>query len=157
MPVQSQIRPREKYLQTIKDTMWLYPTRDILAALAITTFEYTFDGINIICPDMTNFIGVYLDIFAQTAISQPDGNIGFSLGIGTMLRDLGKVITFQLPGGQVVVRWRLVQQITPQNPGGIINNGNSPADTIGYVTTFTSYGNTLPDPLLDPPYVVRVG
>jgi hypothetical protein len=141
-------------------TGWLYPMADIQRALKVTLQPYTFDGTNIVCPTMTALKALYYDIFYTTTLSQPIGNLGFSLGKGTFLEDLGKTITFQLQGGRVVVIWRLVRQVTPQNIQSIPDPGNSLDNTIGYITTFVSYGNG-PDGGyyndLDDVVVVRVG
>ena len=147
-----------KYLRTVINTMWLYPIADIEAALATTTYTYTFDGTNIVCPDYTNLRGVYFDIFSQTVISQPEGtNPGFSLGVGTALEDYGGEIFLKI-GTQIWVHWINVRQLTPQSPSNIPVPGNSPVDTVGYITVFVSYGANNPDPnIFDAPYVVRVG
>jgi hypothetical protein len=154
----SQIPPRMKYLRTVINTMWLYPIADINAALATTTYTYTFDGTNIVCPDYTNLRGIYLDIYLQTAVSQPDGsNPGYTLGVGTALEDLGEEIFLKV-GTQIWIHWRNMRQLTPQSPSNIPSPGNSPPDTIGYTTVFTSYGLNNPDPpVFDQAYVVRVG
>lgn len=131
---------RLQYITTA-NTAWLYPASDIQKALATTTHPYTFDGTNIVCPTMDALKGVYYDIFAQTELSQPIGNTGFTLGAGTYLEDQGKTLRFQLPGGKIVVVWQLVRQITSQVVGSIPVPGNSPNGTIGYVTTFVSFGH----------------
>ena len=109
---------------------------------------------------MTNLIGVYTAIFAQTAISQPIGNDGFTVGVGTFLADLGSELRFALEGGAVVILWRLVKQLSPQTTPPIATPGNSPDGTIGYVTTFVSLGNGAGGGYaagLDDALVVRVG
>jgi hypothetical protein len=156
----AQISSLTKNFLTIINTVWLFPTADITAALATTTYSYTFNGDVITCPDMANLIGVYNDIFAQTTISQPVGNAGFSLGVGTFLVDLGDELRFALEGGAVVVLWRLVKQISPQTTPPIAVPGNSPNGTIGYVPTFVSFGNGTGGGYsvgLDDVLVVRVG
>lgn len=152
----SQIPSYAKNYRTIVNTMWLYPQTDLEKALATTTYKYTFDGTFIICPDMYNLRGLYSDIFAQTAISQPIGNTGFSLGVGTYLENFGKEIVFQVPNGTTVIKWKLVKQITPQTVDYISNPGNSPDDTVGYITVFDCAYQVGGDPVLDPPYVVLV-
>jgi hypothetical protein len=138
----SQIKPRKNNFITILNTAWLYPEADIKAGLATTTFSHTFDGAIITCPTLSDIIGVYTDIYNKTTISQPVGNVGYTVGAGTLLEDMGHEIRFCLTGGQVVVIWRLVKQLTPQNPTTILPvRGDSPNGTIGYVTTFCSYGN----------------
>jgi hypothetical protein len=138
----SQIKPRKNNFRTILNTAWLYPEADIKAALATTTFSHTYDGTIITCPTLSDIIGVYTDIYNKTTVSQPLGNVGYSVGAGTLLEDMGHEIRFCLSGGQVVVIWRLVKQLTPQNPFTVLPvRGDSPNGTIGYVTTFCSYGN----------------
>lgn len=138
----SQIKPQIRNYVTILNTSWLYPDADITAGLAMTTYSYTYDGAIITCPTLADIIGVYTDIYNQTTLSQPIGNVGYSVGAGTLLEDLGNEIRFCLPGGEVVVIWRLVRQLTPQGSATIIPvRGDSPNGTIGYITTFCSYGN----------------
>jgi len=138
----SQIKPRINNFITVVNTAWLYPQADITAALATTTYKYTYDGNLITCPTISDIIGVYTDIYNKTTISQPSGNVGYSIGVGTLLEDMGNEIRFCLTGGQVVLIWRLVKQLTPQGASTVIPSpGNSPNNTIGYITTFCSYGN----------------
>ena len=138
----SQVKTRQNLFITVGNTSWLYPTADINIALAKTTYSYTYDGNFIICPNMTSLIGVYNDIYNQTTISQPVGNVGFSLGAGSLLEDMGKEIHFKLSTGELVLTWRLVKQLTPQLPATVIPvPGNSPNLTVGYIATFVSYGN----------------
>ena len=153
----SQIPSRLKYMRTIVNTVWLYPIADIEAALANTTHEYTFDGTNIVCPDYTNLLGIYYDIFAQTAISNPIGNGGFYLAPGTVLEDMGQEIFLKVEN-MTWIHWRNMRQLTPQTVAYFPQPGNSPVDTIGYTTVFTSFGLNNPAPLVfDMPYVVRLG
>ena len=144
-------------MRTIVNTTWLYPIADIETALANTTYEYTFDGTNIVCPDYTNLLGIYGDIFAQTAISQPAGNVGFSIAVGTILEDMGQEIFLKV-GNMTWIHWRNVRQLTPQTLAYFPQPGSSPPDTIGYTTVFTSFGSNNPAPFVfDLPYVVRLG
>jgi hypothetical protein len=154
----SQIPSKLKYLQTVIDTMWLYPIADIKTALANTTHRYTFDGTNLVCPDYESLRGIYYDIYAQTATTQPLGsNPGFSLGVGTNLEDMGQEIFLKV-GDETWIHWRNVRQLTPQSVSIIPSPGNSPAGTIGYITTFVSFGQNNPAPsIFDKAYVVRVG
>jgi hypothetical protein len=140
----SQINARGKYFLVPSNTVWLYPMADITTALDNTSYPYTFDGTIIVCPDIASLIGIYTDIYNQTTISQPVGNVGYTIGIGSLLEDLGNSIWFKLSNGKSIVEWRLVRQITPQLPATVIPvPGNSPPGTIGYSTVFTSYGNGL--------------
>jgi len=143
----SQIKPRHTNFVTVIDTTWLYPEVNIAAALATTTYKYTYDGDFITCPDIASIAGIYGDIFNSTAVSQPTPNIGYSLGVGTLLENLGKDLRFRLTSGQVIIVWRLVKQLTPQKPASVIPSaGNSPNGTIGFVTTYLSYGTAALSP-----------
>jgi len=157
----SQVKPRQNLFITVGNTNWLYPIADINTALATTTFSYTYDGNFITCPDLTTLKNVYNYIFYQTTLSQPNGNDGFSLGVGTLLEDMGKEIHFKLSTGELILTWRLVKQLTPQLPSTVIPvPGNSPNLTVGYITTFVSYGNGTNggyDNNLDDVQVLRLG
>lgn len=137
---------KKNYFITITNTMWLYPTIDIENGLAGTTYSYTRNNNDIICQDQETLVEVYLDIFETSAISQPIGNQGYSLGVGTILRDLKDEIYFKI-NDQLMVTWRLVEQITSQSdlPAG----GNSPDGTIGYVTILENWPDPLPNSNLD--------
>jgi len=155
------IPPRIGSFITVVDTAYLYPFADIQRAFASTTHSYTFDGFHIICPTLADIYGLYYDIYAQTATSQPVGNVGYSLGVGSQLDDLGKEIVWQLTTGQVIIRWRLVRQITPQSPATVIPTpGDSPNGTIGYIPTFVSLGGdayAASGNTIDPVRIVRTG
>ena len=143
----SQIQPRKNNYVTVINTTWLYPEANIDAALATTMSKYTYDGDFITCPDIQNIAGIYSDIFNSTAVSQPVGNDGYSLGVGTFLEDLGKEIRFRLTNGNVIIVWRLVKQLTPQQPATVIPvPGNSPNGTIGFIPTYFSYGRAALSP-----------
>jgi hypothetical protein len=159
--VYSQTKPRRENFVTVIDTTWLYPEINITRALATTTSKYTYDGDFITCPDILNIAGVYSAIFDSTAVSQPVGNNGYSLGVGSLVEDLGKELRFRLTNGQVIIVWRLVRQLTPQVPATVIPSpGNSPNGTIGYLPTFLSYGRAALSPYpgaFDDVNVVRSG
>lgn len=157
----SALTSRTRGFRTIRDTVWLYPEADIQRALAVTTVSYTDDGVNIVVNTLNDFYTLQQNIFAQTVISQPVGNTGFSLGVGTILEDLGKTRQFMLTNGQVLYKWQLVRQISPQTNPPIGTPGNSPDGTIGYVPVFCAFG---PYPLpvairsiVDAVLVVRMG
>ncbi len=147
----SQIKPRRTTYVTVIDTMWLYPEINITRALATTTFKHTYDGDFITCPDIASIAGIYDDIFNSTAVSQPNGtNPGYSLGVGTLLEDQGKELRFRLTSGQVIIVWRLVKQLTPQTPAPAnvipVPGNSTPNETIGYITTFLSFGRAALSP-----------
>jgi hypothetical protein len=156
----SQIKARKNNYITILNTAWLYPPIYVKSGLASTTFKYVYSGDLIICPTMNDLIGVYSDIYSMTTIAQPNGNVGFTVGEGTLLEDMGDELRFCLTNGQVIIVWRLVKQLTLQSIAVIPVAGNSPNETIGYVTTFCSYGNGTGGGYvsgLDDVQVVRLG
>ena len=150
----AQIPANRGYYRTIANTMWLYPMVDIERAMATTTYTYTFDGTNIVCPDMSNLVGLYGDIYQQTTISQPNGNTGYTLGVGTFVQNFGKTLYWQLPNGVIALKWRLVQQLTDQSNAYIPAPGNSPPRTTGFITIYNPEGY---DAILDANYVVIDG
>ncbi len=151
-----QIPANIQYFLVYENTTWIYPINDINTALSTTTIPFTFDGTNIVCPTLQNFIDLYLAVFAQTAISQPVGNVGFSLGVGTQCADYGNEIVWQVAGSGAIVKWRLMKQVTKQSD--LLDGGNSPQGTIGYGTVWTSYvGVNRPNPDLDQAQFIRVG
>ena len=104
---------------------------------------------------MADLIALYTAVFDRTAVTQPVGNVGYSLGVGSHLQDMGKELLWMVKG-HAVVKWRLLKQLTPQLPATVIPNpGNSPANTVGYGTVWTSYGIVAPSVSLDIPLFVR--
>lgn len=142
-------------------TTYLYPKADIERALAATSFPYTYDGTNIVCPTMSDLKEVYYAIWYQTYLSNPDpmdpNRGGYSCNKGTILEDLGETMQIMLPGGVVVVKWQLVRQLSPQTSPPISDPGLSPQGTIGFVTVFNTYGTNATSQGLDPPSVFRTG
>lgn len=163
--VYSQIKPRRNNYVTVIDTTWLYPKVNVAAALATTTYPHTYDGDFITCPDIASIAGIYGDIWNSTAVSQPIGtNPGYSIGVGTLLEDQGKELRFRLTSGQVIIVWRLVKQLTPQTPAPAnvipIPGNSTPNGTIGFVTTYISYGRAALSPyssIFDDANVVKSG
>lgn len=150
---------RTKYFLTRASgsTTYLYPKDDILRGLQATTVPYTFDETNIVCSSLDAISSLYYDIYYQTTISQPVGNVGFSCNAGTLLEDMGENMQFVLSNGTVVVKWRLVKQITPQVNPPLSSPGDSPVGTVGFVTVFNAYGINISGTNLDFPSVIRTG
>jgi hypothetical protein len=81
---------------------------------------------------------VYDEIFAQTAISQPLGNLGYSLGVGTELQNYYTLLYFKLiTTDELIVTWNLTQQLTDQSTLPV--SGDSPNYTIGYLTRYENW------------------
>ena len=138
----------KKFFITITDTMWLYPIADTEYALTGTTYSYTRNGNEIICQDEETLIAIYLEIFNRTAITLPGNNPGYSIGVGTILKDLKQELYFKI-NDQLMVTWRLVEQITNQSDLPVNVGGNSADGTIGYVTVLENWPDPLPNSYLD--------
>lgn len=148
--VTSQIPADQKYIQTIVNTMWLYPPAIVEAALASTSITHTYDGVFITCPDIATLTSLYDYIWQQTQ-SVSELSQGYNLGVGTILENFSKKIYFQVPSGNTIIEWTLVKQITPQS--ALPSGGESPVDTVGYITTYNYIGST---PVFDGPYVTFI-
>ena len=142
---------RYKSFVTITDTVWIYPIADTEYALSGTTYSYTRNGNTLIFADQDSLIAVYIEIFNRTGVTQPINNIGYSLGVGTKLKDIGDELYFKI-NDTLMVTWRLVEQITNQLDLPV--GGDSPKGTIGYLTVFENWANPLPNNLLDPVLVI---
>lgn len=124
-----------KYFITSTNTFWLYPIANINSVLTSTT--YTRIGNRLIFANKNDLITFYDNVFASTAISQPVGNEGYSLGVGTIVKDLQTELYLELPNNLLMVTWRLVKQISKQISLSV--GGNSPNDTIGYATIVSNW------------------
>jgi hypothetical protein len=134
------VSPYEQGWTSIIDTAYLYPNADINVALP--TFRSASPAIvetdtDIIFTDINHLHDFYEAVFNQTAVSQPVGNVGFSLGVGTKLQDLGMTLNLKLQNGLTIVKWTLVKQLNSQTTLAV--GGDSPEGTIGYVTTYCDW------------------
>jgi hypothetical protein len=137
---------KKNYFITTTDTVWLYPIADTEYALVGTTYSYTRNGNTLTFADQNTLIAVYLEIFARTAVTRPGSNPGYTLGVGTILKDLKQELNFKI-NDQLMVTWRLVEQITNQSDLPV--GGNSADGTIGYTTLIENWPDPLPDSGLD--------
>ena len=126
---------------SIVDTIWLYPQVDldyvtgIAPGLTISFTKsentYTFETFL----DLTNF---YDQLFISTEVNQPIGNIGYSLGVGTITRARrNQKLYFRLESGITVVEFHLMTQITDQSD--LPSGGDSPNGTIGWGLTYCDW------------------
>jgi hypothetical protein len=105
--------------------------------------------------NITDMANLYDEIFTRTAITQPIGNEGYSLGVGTILLDLTNELYFKLSGSnELIVTWRLTEQLTDQSTLPV--SGDSPTGTVGYLTRFENWPigqrPAYYDPVLSEPY-----
>jgi len=138
-------RPTISYISII-DTIWLYPESDLGWVLTNTTIPYTRSGSSIYFNTLANLISFYDEVFNKTAISQPVGNVGYSLGVGTVTRAYGdNRLYLKLNSGQTVVVWTLMTQITRQ--ADLPSGGNSPDGMVGWGLIYSDWDlNGVLDP-----------
>ncbi|MFY8160209.1 MAG: hypothetical protein ACOVNU_02685 [Candidatus Kapaibacteriota bacterium] len=126
---------------SIVDTIWLYPQVDldyvtgIAPGLSISFTKsentYTFETFL----DLTNF---YDQLFISTEVNQPIGNVGYSLGVGTITRSRrNQKLYFRLESGITVAEFHLMTQITDQSD--LPSGGDSPNGTIGWGLTYCDW------------------
>jgi hypothetical protein len=126
--------------KTVLDTIWLYPVADVNSVLE--DFRESSPPIveedeRIVFEDIDHLYDFYNDVCDSTNVAQPVGNVGYSLGIGTRLRDLGITVHLELASGLKVVTWRLVKQLTSQ--ADLPVGGDSPDDTIGFILIYCDW------------------
>jgi len=134
--------PTVEYISII-DTIWLYPQVDLdyvtgiapglSPSISFTKSEntYTFETLS----DLTRF---YDQLFISTEVNQPIGNVGYSLGVGTITRSRrNQKLYFKLKSGITVVEFQLMTQITNQSDLPV--GGDSPDGTIGWGLTYCDW------------------
>jgi len=162
------------YEGTPYNTAWIYPQSDLdNAVLAINSnslvgpsIGFTYSEVNFTkvdnytytFPTLEDVISFYLEMFSQTAITQPVGNQGYSLGVGTILRSRRTPkLKFNLESGITVVEFSLMTQITSQSTLPV--GGNSPDGTIGWGSIYVDWNadgigdepsDPVPHPYVDP-------
>lgn len=126
------------------NTIWLYPQADIDTHLATYTISgnvyskglspsvsFTKNGNEYSFVSLGALVYFYEEVYNYTSISQPIGNAGYSLGVGTRTRANRKdKIILKLDSGIKVVEWALMTQLTSQSSLPV--GGNSPDGTVGW-------------------------
>lgn len=116
---------------SIINTAWIYPQSDLEKAMDTTSVSFTQHGSSIYFHTLNDLVTFYIDVFYKTAESQPDGNVGYSLGVGTVMKAYGnKTLYLKLVSGITVAVWTLMTQITNQSDLPV--GGNSPDGTVGW-------------------------
>jgi hypothetical protein len=126
--------------KTVIDTIWLYPVADMNSVLR--DFRESSPSIveedkRVVFEDIDHLYDFYNEVSESTSVAQPVGNVGYSLGVGTRLRDLGITVHLELASGLRVATWRLVEQLTSQSDLPV--GGNSPDGTIGFVLIYCDW------------------
>ena len=131
-----------EYISVI-DTNWIYPKVDLEYVEATVpglspSIPFTRTGNVLSFPTLNDLVAFYSEVYLRTEVSQPIGNPGFSVGVGTVVRaKMNDKIIWKLDSGITVVEWVLMHQITSQStlPAG----GNSPDGTVGYGTIYCDW------------------
>jgi hypothetical protein len=138
---------------TIVDTIWIYPQVDV--DLAFEEFSLTHTVVknnnNYEFETLQDIIDFYELTYNKTTLSQPIGNVGYSLGVGTILESRRSEINL-ITNGITVVKWLLLQQLTNQSE--LPSGGDSPDGTIGYGAVYVDWDL---DGILDLPSVPGIG
>lgn len=140
-----------------QNTAWIYPQTDVDQAVenmnadillgppqvekGLTYSSVSFtreDNYTFVFPTLSDVINFYTEMYFQSAVSQPVGNAGYSLGVGTILQSRrGPNIVFKLVSGIEIVKMTLMTQIT--NQSDLPSGGNSPNGTVGWGSTYLDW------------------
>jgi hypothetical protein len=138
---------------TIVDTIWIYPQIDV--DLAFQEFSLTQTVVknnnNYEFETIEDLISFYELTYNKTTLSQPIGNVGYSLGVGTILQSRKSEINL-VTNGITVVKWLLLEQLTNQSE--LNSGGDSPDGTIGYGAVYVDWNL---DGVIDLPSVPGIG
>jgi hypothetical protein len=116
----------------VTNTAYLYPAVNLEAALASTSLSIVQEGNRYIFATLEDLDQFYNEVWTQTAISQPVGNQGYSMGVGTQLASTGQEVRLELSNGTLVTLWLMMTQLTPQSANAPQWVGDSPQGTMGY-------------------------
>jgi hypothetical protein len=123
------------------NTAWLYPHINVDPIITqykgLSPSLVQQQGNELIFANIADLYSFYSACYVSTAASQPVGNPGYSLGVGTILKDLGETLHLGLDSGLRIVTWRLVEQLTEQTT--LPSAGNSPNRTIGFVPIYSDW------------------
>ena len=150
----------EEYISQT-DTIWLYPQADLDTHIATylvsgntytsapglsPSVTFTRNGNVFSFPTVLQIVTFYSEVYTVTETSQPVGNLGFSLGVGTRTRARRQDrIILQLDSGVKIIEWALMTQLTSQSSLPV--GGNSPDGTVGWGSIYCDWDeNGIQDP-----------
>ena len=126
----------QKYI-TIINTAWIYPLPDLEYTITNTSVPFTREGKDFIFDNIEDLVDFYNYLYGRTSVTQPLGNPGYSLGVGTILQGTNDRIILRLSTGEKVVEFVLMEQLSKQSE--LPSGGNSPDGTIGYGSIYNDY------------------
>ncbi len=125
---------------TYYDTAYLYPHINVDPVISqykgLSPSLVQQDNV-LIFSNLSHLYNFFEACYLSTADSQPVGNAGYSLGVGTILKDLGETLHLDLGSGLRIITWRLVEQITDQD--SLPTGGDSPNRTIGFIPIYSDW------------------
>ncbi len=125
---------------TYYDTAYLYPHINVDPIITqykgLSPSLVQQDNV-LIFGDLSHLYNFFEACYLSTAASQPVGNAGYSLGVGTRLKDLKETLHLDLASGLRIITWRLVEQITDQD--SLPSGGDSPNRTIGFIPIYSDW------------------
>lgn len=155
---------------TYENTAWIYPQSDLDQAVInmtpglspsglLGTYSVDFtkvDDYTFEFPTIEDVVNFYVEMFLQSAVSQPIGNVGYSLAVNTVLRARNyPKLTFRLTSGLVIVQFLLMTQITRQ--ADLPSGGDSVDGTVGWGAVYLDWnGDGVADVATDAPPNVNV-
>ena len=135
------------------DTIWLYPQSDLdrhISTYIISgdsyhsapglspSVSFTKSGNVFSFPTVLDVVIFYSSVYDLTSVSQPNGNAGFSCGVGTRTRAKKQDrIILKLDSGVKVVEWALMEQLT--NQSSLPVPGDSPDGTVGWGSIYCDW------------------
>ena len=137
--------------QTATNTAYLYPISDLEYAIEHTSVVFTREGNRFIFANLSDLDEFYYEVWARTAVTQPVGNLGYTMGVGTKCSGSVNEIYLDLANGTRIITWQLMTQLTPQSANAPEWIGNSPQGTVGYGAIYSDVdGDGVPGLITDP-------
>ena len=137
---------------TVYNTAYIYPKDSLISALNDTNVPVIRRYNNLIFQTVQDAALFTYDIWYKTTLTQTSNNLGYSLGVGTVLTGSQQKIYLKLADGKLIGVWTLMKQLTDQLD--LPSGGDSPQGTEGYGLTFSDWDlNDIPDEIVDiPPF-----
>ena len=140
------------------NTAFIYTEANLQTAIETTSVSYRNEDNRFIFTSLEDVVSFYIDVVSASLESQPIGNQGYSMGVGTRLRGSRNEIFLDLEDGTRIIVWQLMTQLTSQEDNAPDWRGNSPKGTVGYGSVYCDWdadgvadqpSDSIPDPYCD--------
>ena len=91
--------------EVVTNTAYIYPPINVEEAIALTQISFTIEDNRYIFATLPDLDGFYYDVWYRTSISQPAGNLGYSMGVGTKLAGSNQELHLDLADGTRIITW----------------------------------------------------